>query len=97
MNGATLPARGPSIAELHGYFESARKAVDGLAGGFDVKKRALLSSQCELFANRLLRAPAANIGDILLKIEAAEWLDGLPAETLAAVKDDLSRLKGAKL
>jgi hypothetical protein len=95
MKALTLPVR-QSVAELHGYFERAHQAIEALPGGFDVKAREQLHQKCTLFATRLIRAPAATVDDILLKIEAAEWLGEQPGQTLAVIRDDLFRLKTSK-
>jgi hypothetical protein len=91
----TLPVRGQSVAELHGYFEQAHQALETLPGGFDVKALDQLHGKCALFATRLIRAPAATVDDILLKIEAAEWLGQEPLQTMMIIRDDLFRLKVA--
>ena len=83
-----------SVAELHGYFKQARNALTPLpAGGW---ARDQQHSKCALFANRLIRAPATSIDDILLKLEAVEWLGSDPLETVAAIRGDLFRLRNAK-
>jgi hypothetical protein len=92
----TLPVRGQSVSELHGYFERAHEALEALPGGFDIKARGVQHCKCELFANRVIRAPAVTVGEILLKLEAAEWLGQDPLQTLAVIRDDLFRIKAAQ-
>jgi hypothetical protein len=78
MNAVTtLPVRGQSVAELHGYFNLARSD----------------RSKGELFAMRVMRAEASGADEILLKLEAAEWLGQDPLQILSIIRDDLIRLK----
>jgi hypothetical protein len=90
-----LPVRGQSVGELHGYFRQARKALD-TRGHVGFSGKDVAQSTCTLYATRLIRAQAATVDDILLKIEAAEWLGDTPSQTLAVIRDDLVRLKAAK-
>jgi hypothetical protein len=92
----TLPARGQSISELQGYFELARGALEALPGGFEVRERGDRFSKCELFANRLLRAPASTVTEILFKFQAAEWLGQDPRQTLAIIRGDLRRIEATE-
>jgi hypothetical protein len=92
----TLPARGPSIAELHGYFDQARRAFDVAPVGYAREPRQQLHGRCALFANRLRRAPAGKVAEILLKLEAADWLEVDPKEALVLIRADLQRVKAAE-
>jgi hypothetical protein len=91
----TQPARGPSIAELHGYFAREREAADAVRGGYDRDQRAALHGKCALFAGRLVRAPAGGVSEIVLKLQAVDFLEMDPREALAIIRADLSRLDQA--
>lgn len=93
-NPTRLPVRGQSVAELHAYFVQAQKALDAQGHvGFSGKDAA--QSTCRLYATRLIRAQAVSVDDVLLKIEAAEWLGEAPLQIVALIRDDLTRIKGA--
>ena len=91
-----LPMRHQSVSELHSYFGLARDALNMLPGGFDVKTRGNCYGKAELFANRLIRAQAVTVDEILMKIEAAKWIGQNSQQTLSAIRDDLYRLKAIR-
>jgi hypothetical protein len=90
------PARGPSVLELHGYFATARADLEAARGGYDVKRREALHVSAALFANRVIRAPAAHVEEILLKLDAAGFVDLSLKEALAFVRTDLERIVAGK-
>lgn len=90
-----MPARGPSIAELHDYFKRAREAFEAPRGGFDRDGAKELRSKCALFANRLIRAPAVRVAEILLKLEAFDWLELDARQAVEMIRADLHRASEA--
>jgi hypothetical protein len=82
-----------SVSELYSYFETAHRALGAVSGGFDADARRQHFSKCRLYAGRVARAQANSTSEILMKIEAAEWLEMPPGELLASIRDDLYRIK----
>jgi hypothetical protein len=89
-NSTVLPVRGQSVSELYASFARSRELMSR------AKPDAQAHSTCALFANRLLRAPPADVGDVLLKVEAAEWLGQDPRQTLTILRGDLFVLWGGQ-
>jgi hypothetical protein len=85
-NPTVLPVRGQSVSELYTYFARARELARRTPAD------AQAQSTCALFANRLLRAQASSAGEILFKVEAAEWIDQDPRQTLITICSDLLQI-----
>lgn len=83
---------GRSVSEIHSHFDDARQALVALPGGYDVKMREQMHSKCSLFATRVTRVAAVSVVEVLHKIDAAEWLEHDPRQTLAAIRHDLFRI-----